>query len=498
VNERLTDENVTRSAFLDCAVEIARAIETLEGRSEVISLVASKYAESGQLDAAVDLAETIDDSYLRDQALGGIAARCIELGDSDYAEELSETIEDETAYALATEQMAVAHAESGALEKAIEVAHRLADSAPTLSRIALACVTGGHPVQALEVARSIDYPDLKVPVLVELAAKALHDGRNPEALELILEATEMAEEIEFSEQRTSAFVAIASLNKECGEVDQALAALSRARDLCLESKDLNKDADLAQLAGGFAELQRYDEADQVLEEIENPFQFAHATAKVALEYHRAGDSDRALTLLAQAGEIVRGEDVYGEQSLIMREGLLDFLAGCYAIVGRFEDALQMVGLMNSLEQQQRTLCGIAKYCVSTGNHNRAFEVTERIKDNYARVTCEVEVVDAFIASDQLALADHTLSQALTRTLSIERAYQKAMSLMEIALRLARREQPAKASETLFESLTTLALIDGRYLQSQALINLAGKYQELGLPAGEKEQAVLEEITRKLD
>ena len=57
---------------------------------------------------------------------------------------------------------------------------------------------------------------------------------------------------------------------------------------------------------------------------------------------------------------------------------------------------------------------------------------------------------------------------------------------------------AKAAEILFEALTTLALSDDGYRQSQALINLAGKYRELGLEAGEREQAVLEEISRKLD
>jgi tetratricopeptide (TPR) repeat protein len=306
VNEGFTDDNDAGGGFLDCAVEIAQAIDSLEGRSEILTLIAFKYAESGQLDAAVDLAETINDAYLRDQALAGIAAQCIRVGDSDYADKLSEMIEDETAYALATEQMAVAYAESGAFEKSIEVAHRLDESAPTLSRIALACLAGGFPDRALEVARSIDYADLKAPVLVELAGKALHDGRSPEALELILEATDAAEEIEFSEQRTDTFVAIASLSRECGEEDQALEVLSRARDLCLESEGLTKESDLAQIAGGFAGLQRYDQADQVIEEIENPFQFAHATAKVAFEYHRAGDRTQALTLLAQAVEIVRG------------------------------------------------------------------------------------------------------------------------------------------------------------------------------------------------
>lgn len=495
--EQLTIDNDAGSSFLDCAVQIAQAIDGLEGRSEIISLIAVRYAESGQLDVAVDLAETIKDSYLRDQALAGIAAKCIEVGDADYADKLSDMIEDDTAYALATEQMAVAYAESGAFEKSIEVAHRLAESAPTLSRIALACVAGGLPVQALEVARSIDYADLKAPVLVELAAKALHDGRNPEALELLPEATKAAEEVEFPEQRISTLVAIASLNKKCGQEEQALEILARAHHLCNESEDLAKDPALAQIAGGFAELQRYDRADQVIEEIEDPFQFAHATARVALEYHQAGDSARALTLLAEAMEIGRDEEVYGEQSLRVRESLLDELAVCYALVGHYEEALQITGLMNSQDQQHRTLGGIAKLCVRSGNNSRVFQVSEMIKDNYARALCDVEIVDAFIASEQLALADHTLSEAFARTATIERPYQKALALMEIAPRFARREQATKASEVLFEALTTLAMINDSYHQSHALINLAGKYSELGQQAGKREQTVLEGIRFKL-
>ena len=194
MNAGSTDDDDAGNSFLDCAVEIAKSIEGLEGRSEILSLIAIKYAAAGQLDVAVDLVETINDSYLRDQARAGVAARCIEVGAADYADKLSETIEDDTAYALATEQMAVAYAQSGEFEKSIEVANRLTESAPTLSRIALACFAGGLSAKAIEVARSLDYPDLKASVLVELADKTFDDGRNPEALGLLQEATKAAAE----------------------------------------------------------------------------------------------------------------------------------------------------------------------------------------------------------------------------------------------------------------------------------------------------------------
>jgi tetratricopeptide (TPR) repeat protein len=497
VNEGFTGDNDAKASFLDCAVKIAQTIDNLDRRSEITVLIAVKHVESRRLNVAVALVEAIDDSYQRDQALVEIAAKCIEAGGADYADKLSDMIDDDTDYALATEQMAVAYAESGAFEKSIEVAHRLAESAPTLSRIALACIDGGLTVQALEVARSIDYADLKAPVLVELAAKALRDGRHPEALELLEEATRAAEEVEFAEQRISTLVAIAALNNQCGQAEQAFEILSQAHQLCNESEDLAKDPALAQIAGGFAELHRYDQADQVIAEIEDPFQFAHATASVALEYQRAGDSARALTLLAEALEIGRDEEVSGQQTALVRESLLDELAVYYAMFGHYEEALQIPGMMSSEDQQHRTLGEIAKLCVRSGNNSRVFEVTEMIKDNYARALCEVEIVDAFIASEQLALADHELSEGFARIATIERPYQKAQALMEIAPRFARREQVTKSSEVLFEALTTVALIDDSYLQSLALINLAGRYSELGQQAGQREETVLEQMRLKL-
>ena len=136
--------------------------------------------------------------------------------------------------------------------------------------------------------------------------------------------------------------------------------------------------------------------------------------------------------------------------------------------------------------------------MTSGNNNRAFEVSELIKDSYARVLCELELVDAFIASEQLESADHTLSEGLTHATEIEMPYQKALALMQIAPRLARREQTPKAAKVLFEALTTLALIRDSHQQSLTLIDLADKYRESKLDAGEREQAILEAIIAKLE
>lgn len=496
-SEFVEDDNARRG-FLDSALEIARTIDNLEGRSELQTLIAFKYAESDQLDLAVDVADSISDSYQREQALAGVAARCIRAGDADYAGELADMIEDEGVYAMAAEEMAVAHAESGAADKAIEVADSVGESAPILSRIALSYVARGQTDQALEVARSIDYADLKTPVLVELAAKAHGEGRDEEALARLQEAIQAANEIEFPEQLIPTLVTIAALDQKCGQNEEAQQILERAYRLCDEAEGFDKDSVLPQIAGGFAELGRYDQADQVVQEIRSPFQSADAIVKMASACYHAGDIDKALTFLGEAVEIAREEKIYGEQTMLMRENMLNTLAIGYATVSHYDESLQAIELMVSLNQQNLTRTEISKMCVTAGNNNRAFEVSELIKDNYARVLCEVELVDAFIASEQFESGDHTLAQALTHATEIDVPYQKALALMQIAPRLARREQTPKAAEVLFEALTTLSLIRDSHQQALGVIQVADKYRELKLEAGEREQAILEAMVLKLE
>ena len=491
------DDNNARRSFLDSALEIAQTIDNLEGRSELLTLIAVKYAESGQLEMAFDVADTIDDSYQRERTLAELAALCIRMGEPDYADKLVDMIEDDGIYATAIEEMAVAYVESGAFEKSIEVAHSVGESAPILNRIALACEARGQTDQALEVARSIDYADLKAPFLVESAARARSEGRDQEALERLQEATRAADEIEFPEQQLSALVTIAALNQKCGREEEALEILARAHRLCIESEGFDKDRVLPQVAAGFAELRHYDRADQVMQEIQAPFQYADASVKVASACYQAGDIDRALSLLKDAAEIARDEEIYGEQTMIVRENMIEALAICYATAGHYDEALQLIELMVSLDRQYLAQTEISKLCVSSGNNNRAFEVSGLIKNIYAKVMCEIELVDAFIASEQSELADHTLSQALTHATEIETPFQKALALMKIASRLARREQTPRASEVLFDALTMLALIQDSHQQSLALIHLADKYRELNLEAGEREQAILEAMIVKL-
>ncbi len=502
MTEIFNEDDFDGESFLACAARVAQAVENLEGHSEVMSLIAVRCAGLGLLDVAVQLTETITDPYARDQALANIAAECVGFDEADYADELIKRLEDPGLYGVAMEQTAVKYAESSAFDKALEIAREMDDSGPTLSRIAFICADGGLFAQAIEVIRSIEDAGLKATALIELAARGLRSGRNREGAELLVEAARTAEEIEFTQERINALIDIAFLHQETGQEEQSFETLSRSYQLCDEvegatdlgrAQDYARDEALAKVATCFARLQRYDQAELVTEKIENPFPFAAALADVALEYHKAGQSGQALTLLTEALEVVKEEEVYGERGLMLRESLLARLAVFYATVGHYEKSLQIAGMISSLDLQLGALRDVAKTCVRSGNHSWISRAAEMMPGTYAKVLFDIEISDALVESEQSALANRTLSQALASTETIERADDKALALTEIALRHVQRDQASRASDLLFQALTTTALINDSYQKARVLIELDGKYRKAGQEAGERERRVLQEI-----
>jgi len=359
---------------------------------------------------------------------------------------------------------------------------------------------GSYSPRAVELASSITAADLRASTLGQLAALAYHSDRKSEAAELLAECLHSAEEIEFSENRIYALIGVASLYEDMGDTDKALETLVRAFELTSGfegmpasglSASFPRGEALTQVVEGFARLGHFDHADRAAEQIEDPFQFAHASTKEAMEYFRAGHVDQSFTLLSEALELALEEPVYGEQGILVKDNVLAELAVGFARLGQLEKSFEVAGKLSSESQQFLALGLVGKECARTGNSPGIFQAAEGIVNNHSLTSYWLDVTDVLTDSAQTELAQQTLLKAAESAETIQVKYEKAESLIEVAYRLA-PVNDSKAAELFILALDVISQLTD-YQKALSLLRLDKRFTQLSRKLSEDERMLLKQI-----
>ena len=489
--------------FIDAAAGVLETITDLESYSELMTVVTVNYAEAGLLDAALEAAERIGDPYSRDQAYGNLAARTVDRGETEFADEVVGKITDDSLYALALEQLAIAHARAGAFDQALEVVGELADGAAALSSIAVLYAEKGDFDNALDVANSVEYPDLKCATLTQMAQRAIKAERNSEASEFQALALDSADGIETLKERADALIGIANFYRELGEVDRSFEILLKVSRICDGVQELMPDGfasivaldqTLSHVVQGFASLHHFEEADGVIESIEDPFQFAIALTSVANERRLADQPEEAAALLIQAAELIDEEKAADETSLTMRDVALAHVLVGFAGIGDFDAALRNSSRIQSADQKQVALQEAAILSVNAGEFDWPFTAGKTLDLLLNRARFLLTLADALSEKGHAEGAGEALAQALSVASGIESLYERARVLAQVAVRYADRPEEGLTRKLLLESLELVREINDSFSKARVLILLARLYGKAGVSVGETERLILEEMT----
>ena len=491
-----TDDNVAE--LLPVAEHLAGSLYG-DAQAEVLAIIAARYAKNDHLDHAIDLAETIPDPFTRENTFSEIAATAVIKNNTEYADGLLGMIDEPGVRSLATEEVAVKHAELGNVDKALELANDLDDIDPALRRIALA---GSVSPRSVEIAQSIVSEDLRASALGQLALAAHRAGQKSEAEDLLAESLSASEAIEFSQNQIYTLIGIASVYEEIGDTDRAVEILSQAFKLSenfegtpetgMPSSFALGEA-LTQLVESFARLGRFDLADLAAEQIEDPFQFAHASAKEAMAYFKAGQAEQAMTLLNEALELALGERVYGQQGVLVKDSLLAELAVDFTITGHLEKALQILKKLSTDQQQAMAHQLVGKQCARSGQSSGIFQAAQAITDKIAITSYWLGVTDVLKESNEADLAPQTLLKAAESAATIESNYEKALSLIEAAYRFAITDLPGKASELFNQALVTISQMEPDEKKVLALLRMDERFTQLNRKPDEEERRMLERM-----
>jgi tetratricopeptide (TPR) repeat protein len=243
------------------------------------------------------------------------------------------------------------------------------------------------------------------------------------------------------------------------------------------------------------QIKFFDTADKVIEDIEDPFQFALAAVRLANGYDKEGREAEATDLLSQAVEISREEKVYGELGNRVRDSLLLELWRFYLARENFREANKLVSSVSSVIEQRRALAEIGRAATRVEADDVVLQAANAIDEPTAKATYWLAISEA---TDNSEKAESSISKALASAEAIDLPYEQCLVLSAIGVRQIGTGQAEQGRALLTRSVETIRDIEGSYRQTLCLLNLSHKFHTIDLEPNQEEQLLLREIVVQLE
>ena len=292
-------------------------------KNEALMMVSQMYVSAGEYENALQIARTINTCEYRSKALANIAIAYAKDGQYPQSLEVTESIQSDTKV-LVLSAVAVNYAEAGDYQTGMQIARSLQDNTSkirVLVEIAGKYITEGKQAEAtpilqesIEIINSFEDNYFKALYLTEIAGNYAKAGQQSTTIKLLGQAKELSKTLVNSTEKDNVFakiaisrrddiwgaiaiqslkmgqleVAVSSINTledaeakvkvlveiaafyiESGEKDKADEVLVRAKQIA-QTIEFNKSEALEAIAIKYATLEQYDQAQKVVNSIENP------------------------------------------------------------------------------------------------------------------------------------------------------------------------------------------------------------------------------------
>lgn len=487
--DKLIDDARAEGELLACAARVAETVDGQDTHAEVIGPIAQQYARNDEWDLAVQLADTITDPFQRDQVLADIAVICAAT-DRDYAVELVDSLEELGFQTLAKGNMAVAEADRGNLDEALEFAHQLDDPSGTIAEIAIRLANRARFDEAVDVAEGADFEGSRAWAFTEIAARRLEREEIPEAIELLDRALAETDSLELPEDRISLILDIVPLLLKTSDTTRVHELLDRCEtEVPGVTSETVRDRLLARIVEGNAASGRFDRADSLTETIEDPLQAVAAMTAVSNHLDLADEKEKALTTLDEALRLTNETEVWEERSLNNKEALLTGIAFAYLDQGHTQKAVDVADSILTETSQSNCLYNLAVRLIAREEIDAAIETVNLIQNDHTRTICLVGLCSRLSESHpEQAAGALELAESTAPTLPM--LFQRADAEAKIALRHTDKDV---AHKWLTKALETTREISGVQQKALELLALSKSYAEAGIELNSAEKEILRDI-----
>lgn len=408
-----TAHHYAEIGFLPQAIETAKRIEKPESRSRAFAYISIAYAKAGQ-------PENADRMFSQMLATSGAleedfnpAWTLVNLAQAFLSEDQNDT---------------VCKLLSQSLEAARPMQH---EASMLLSRTAITYAQFDQPLQALEIADTIENEYCKAEALIAIAEQYIELGQPEEAVRILTSAIHAVESIKENDSLTSHRLNLAKAYHSRGQNRAATEMLSEAADAASQAHDgrcKHQATFLAQIGTLFARMEEYGETGKLLSQaletarlLESETLRAIVLTQIADHYANLEQNEKVDEILVQATDAARK----GKNGRFTKEEALAGIAKMYAKLGKFDLAISTAESIENEGWKSGALKEIAVQCAKSGHFAQALETAGIIGSDFLRVTALVGIATAYnqsatrMSPEEVALLSEIVSTRYPMKLYIQ-------------------------------------------------------------------------------
>ncbi|HSK71380.1 MAG TPA: hypothetical protein VK892_06770, partial [Pyrinomonadaceae bacterium] len=318
------------------------------------------------------------------------------------------------------------------------------------------------------------------------------------AFEMLDDAVEAAQEIEFNEERYRALVEISNLYLEAKRNDKAIETLDKAKAIAETIEGGHRDSLLVNVSLGFLKAGSLDLADRTLDIVADKTQISTCLVGFAQHFWTKDEKDDALETLEEAYAMLKSQGERETRDSRARYALFANIAVQFAQFEKAERAIELAQNIEEENERMSALSRIAQVLVLQGKDELARQSLQAIEIDANRMFALIGMSDAKNRLEQKEEAINLLDEAAHLAETVPQFTSRSTAYNEVAKRFLEYGEPEKARQSAHENLEVITQIRDDNNRAVALAALAEFYEKAEFDLNDSERELLLAMIRRAE
>jgi tetratricopeptide (TPR) repeat protein len=384
----------------------------------------------------------------------------------------------------------------GEIKKALEIAETMSHPDYVYAAAAAHEAADGNRDNAVDLLAKVDFPSAKVSALQAMAMSDLTGGKKEDAIALLIEAQEVAGEIEHNEERIRTLCDVGNHFVAAGRNDLAINAYDAAKREAEQLDNIHRDSFIAAAVMGFLHAGSMDTADRTLDLVADKTQMSNCLLAFSKYLWERGEKVDSLDALDESYQILKSQRESETRNSRSRFALFGSIAAQYAAFEKAERAIEIAQEIIDDGHRTAALSQVATILTLRREDEQARHALNAIADDADRAFALIGMSDAKAEMGEKTESLAFLEEAMHLAEEVPQLTARSSAYNQIIGRFVDGGAIDKARELIRINFNTIGSVRDESSRAAALANLADLTAAAGLDMEIFEEGQLDDMLRK--